>query len=70
MVHSSKTKIYTSQVYEGAKKGDSYMMMELPQPILVCGDLMVEFFNKPRMMKKVGRIASNILVNIYNIICY
>ncbi len=53
MVHQLKVKIHMSQVYEGAKKGDQYLMMEMPTPLPLCGDIMVEFFNKPKMIKKV-----------------
>jgi len=27
--------------------------MALASPVVLCGDVMIEFFNKPRMMKKV-----------------
>lgn len=50
--HSKKNKLYTSRPYE-AKKGDDYLLMELDEPLpLLCGDILVEFFNKPKMMKK------------------
>lgn len=46
-----KVKLYTSPVYE-VKRGLRVLYVELPQPIMVCGDIKVEFFNKPKMMKK------------------
>jgi hypothetical protein len=52
VVHQLKVKIHCSQIHEGAKKGDQYVMMELPTPLPLCGDIMIEFFNKPKMMKK------------------
>ena len=54
VVYQNKVKLYTSPVYEGAKRGDTGLYMELEQPQPVCGDVMIEFFNKPKMsMKKV-----------------
>ena len=44
---------YRSRVFERANKKDRHIDMVLPSPIVLCGDVMIEFFNKPRMMKKV-----------------
>jgi hypothetical protein len=41
-------------VFDRVKKGDTSLLMELKQPLIVCGDVMVEFFNKPKMMAKVS----------------
>ena len=51
----NKEKLYSSSIYEGAKKGDPYYVMKIPKPVPVCDDIMVEFFNKSKMPKKVGR---------------
>jgi len=40
-------------VFERANKKDRYIDMALASPVVLCGDVMIEFFNKPRMMKKV-----------------
>jgi len=53
VVHNLKVKVFTSPIYDTAKKGDTTQYLELEQPVPVCGDVMVEFFNKPKMMKKV-----------------
>jgi len=41
-------------VYDRVKKGDISLQMVLTQPVIVCGDVMVEFFNKPKMLSKVS----------------
>uniref|UniRef100_T1INW1 Amine oxidase domain-containing protein n=1 Tax=Strigamia maritima TaxID=126957 RepID=T1INW1_STRMM len=47
-----KVKLFASPVHE-VKRGAKYFRADLPQPIMVCGDIKVEFFNKPnKMMKK------------------
>ena len=53
VVHHLKVKVFTSVTYDTAKKGDTTQFMELVQPLPVCGDVMIELFNKPKMMKKV-----------------
>jgi len=50
--HPSSTQ-YRSGVYERANKKDRHIDMNLTSPVAVSGDVMIEFFNKPRMMKKV-----------------
>jgi len=45
---------YRSPVYDRVKKGDISMLMVLSQPVVVYGDVMIEFFNKPKMLSKVG----------------
>jgi len=45
---------YRSPVYDRAKKGDISLVMVLTQPVIVYGDVMIEFFNKPKMLAKVG----------------
>lgn len=59
MISSGKTKIYTSTVYEGAKKGSQVLSMVLDKGQMISGDIMVEVFNKPKMMKKVGLIFTS-----------
>ena len=44
---------YRSGVHERANKKDRHIDMALASPVVLCGDVMIEFFNKPRMMKKV-----------------
>jgi len=51
--HPSATH-YRSGVFERANKRDRHIDMELSVPVVLCGDVMIEFFNKPRMMKKVS----------------
>ena len=53
VVHHQQVKIHTSEVFEGAKKGDKYIPMEQKKPVPVCDDILIEFFNKPKMTRKV-----------------
>ena len=53
VIHQGKTKIYTSKAHEGHKKGGNVVEMDLEKPLPIYGDVMIEFFNKPKMMKKV-----------------
>ena len=53
-VFREKNKIFQSHVYEGAKKGEPEFIMSLPRPLAVCGDIMIQFFHKQKMAKKVG----------------
>jgi len=45
--------------YPRTKKSEDYhassLLLTLKRPLLVTGDVIVEFFNKPKMMKKVLR---------------
>ena len=54
-----KTEVYRSEVYDKVKKGDSFILMELKEtrPVVVA-DVMIEFYNRPKMMAKVGHISS------------
>ena len=52
-VHQLKVKVYSSPVYDGISKGDSSYYMSVQNPVPLCGDIKVEFFNKTLMMKKV-----------------
>lgn len=52
--HHKKRKMYSSSVIEGVKKNDSQVLMEVNKPQLLCGDYMIEFFNKPKMSRKVS----------------
>jgi len=47
--------MYRSCVYERANKKDQHIDMTLSSPVILGGDVMIEFFNRPRMMKKVKR---------------
>lgn len=47
------TKIGTSQVNDLVKKGDTSVCIRLAKPLSVSGDVLVEFYNKPKMIKKV-----------------
>ncbi|KAK7484659.1 hypothetical protein BaRGS_00024067 [Batillaria attramentaria] len=51
-VHQWKVKVCTSPVYDGISKGDTSFPMWLPNPVPLCGDIKIEFFNKTLMMKK------------------
>jgi len=44
---------YRSEVFERTNKRDRHIEMVLSSPVVLGGDVMVEFFNKPKMMKKV-----------------
>ncbi|KAK7113804.1 phosphatidylinositol 3,4,5-trisphosphate 3-phosphatase and dual-specificity protein phosphatase PTEN-like [Littorina saxatilis] len=51
-VHQLKVKVYSSPVYDGISKGDSSYYMRVENPVPLCGDVKIEFFNKTMMMKK------------------
>ncbi|XP_028408520.1 phosphatidylinositol 3,4,5-trisphosphate 3-phosphatase and dual-specificity protein phosphatase PTEN-like isoform X2 [Dendronephthya gigantea] len=51
-VWQSKVKIYSSKSQESASKGADNICFNLPQPLPVCGDIKVQFFNKDRFGKK------------------
>lgn len=51
-VHQLKVKVHTSPVYDGITKGDTSYTMWLQNPVPLCGDIKIEFFNKTLMMKK------------------
>jgi len=52
-IHHPLVTHYRSRVFERANKKDRHIDMVLASPVVLCGDVMIEFFNKPRMMKKV-----------------
>ncbi|XP_077999003.1 phosphatidylinositol 3,4,5-trisphosphate 3-phosphatase and dual-specificity protein phosphatase PTEN-like isoform X2 [Glandiceps talaboti] len=52
VVSQQKVKIYSSQTYEGIKKGDKYIICDIPQPLPICGDIKIEFFHKTNMLTK------------------
>ncbi|XP_022238857.1 phosphatidylinositol 3,4,5-trisphosphate 3-phosphatase and dual-specificity protein phosphatase PTEN-like isoform X1 [Limulus polyphemus] len=51
VVYQLNVKLYTSPVIE-FRKGSKFLHFEIPQSILVCGDIKIDFYNKPKMMKK------------------
>ncbi|XP_013773015.1 phosphatidylinositol 3,4,5-trisphosphate 3-phosphatase and dual-specificity protein phosphatase PTEN-like isoform X1 [Limulus polyphemus] len=51
VVYQLKVKLYTSPVID-FKKSSKFLHFEIPQSIPVCGDIKIEFYNKPKMMKK------------------
>ena len=55
---------YRSPVYDRMKKGDLSLLMVLSQPVIVCGDVMVEFFNKPKMLAKVCFCIRSLYVRV------
>ncbi len=52
------TKVGSSQVDDLVKKGDTSVCIRLTKPLSVSSDVLVEFFNKPKMMKKVIAVLS------------
>ncbi|XP_064600647.1 phosphatidylinositol 3,4,5-trisphosphate 3-phosphatase and dual-specificity protein phosphatase PTEN-like [Liolophura sinensis] len=52
VVYQFKVKIYTSPIFESPRRGESNMYLDVPQPLPVCGDIKIDFYNKPKMMKK------------------
>ncbi|KAL3875761.1 hypothetical protein ACJMK2_033679 [Sinanodonta woodiana] len=51
-IYQSKVKLYSSPVYE-TKKGDRDVVMELENHVMVCGDILIQFFKKQHhRMKK------------------
>ena len=69
---ASKVKLGSSPTYEGqASKGGAELEMVLPSPIIICGDVCVDFFHKPpRIGKKIMYFMyiSSIYQNVLNII--
>ncbi|KAK6171573.1 hypothetical protein SNE40_019730 [Patella caerulea] len=51
-IYHSQVKVFSSPVYEGVKKGESSFYMPVTQPVPLCNDIMIEFVNKTKMMKK------------------
>lgn len=54
MISESSTKVFSSPVYE-VKKGSPSFHICLEQYIPLQGDIKVEFFNKPKMMRRVSQ---------------
>lgn len=55
VICNPKVKHYTSEVFDKAKKGDTVLLMKLDKdqrPPVVFADVLIEFFNKPKRMKK------------------
>ena len=53
VVSHKQVEHYRSPVYDRVKRGDLSLLMVPTQPVVICGDVMVEFFNKPKMLAKV-----------------
>ena len=53
VIRHPRVKHHQSEVYAKAKKGDKRLDMPLENPVVLCGDVMIEFYNKTKMMKKV-----------------
>lgn len=53
VIYLNKVKVYSSPVIEGVKKGDDHIWFPLSKPQLLCGDIMIKFYNKPKMSMKV-----------------
>ncbi|XP_076452730.1 phosphatidylinositol 3,4,5-trisphosphate 3-phosphatase and dual-specificity protein phosphatase PTEN-like [Babylonia areolata] len=51
-VHQLKVKVYSSPVYDSISKGESFYYMDVQNPVPLCGDIKIEFFNKTLMTKK------------------
>lgn len=51
IVYQLQSKLYQSPVIE-LKKGSKSLNFTIPQVLLVFGDIKIEFYNKPKMMKK------------------
>lgn len=52
VVRHPRVKHFTSAVYDKANKGDPYIDMVLDNPVVLCGDFVIEFFSRTKMMKK------------------
>jgi len=52
-VNHKRLEYYRSPVYDRVKRGDISLLMVLTQPVIVAGDIMVEFFNKQKRLAKV-----------------
>jgi len=44
---------FRSPVYDRVSKKDGNIDMILDSPVILSGDIMIEFYNKPKMMAKV-----------------
>ncbi|XP_071442577.1 phosphatidylinositol 3,4,5-trisphosphate 3-phosphatase and dual-specificity protein phosphatase PTEN-like isoform X2 [Hetaerina americana] len=51
VISESSAKIYSAMVHD-VKKGAPSIHIKIDQCVPLCGDIKVEFFNKPKMMKK------------------
>lgn len=56
VISESSTKVFSSPVYE-VKKGSPSFHIRLDQYIYLQGDIKVEFFNKPKMMRRVSYVT-------------
>ena len=52
VISESSTKVFQSPIYD-VKKGSTSFHIRLTEYIPLQGDIKVEFFNKPKMMRKV-----------------
>ncbi|XP_046407113.1 phosphatidylinositol 3,4,5-trisphosphate 3-phosphatase and dual-specificity protein phosphatase PTEN-like isoform X2 [Ischnura elegans] len=51
VISEERSKIYSDMVHD-VKKGDPSIHIKINKYVPVCGDIKVEFFNKPKMMRK------------------
>ncbi|XP_071483432.1 phosphatidylinositol 3,4,5-trisphosphate 3-phosphatase and dual-specificity protein phosphatase PTEN-like [Diadema antillarum] len=52
VIYQQKVKIFSSQAYEVSKRREKFVRCEVPLPVPICGDIKIEFFNKPNKLKK------------------
>ena len=52
VIHHLQVKMFTSSVYEPSPNANE-LFIPLERPVPICGDVMIEFYNKAKMMKKV-----------------
>jgi hypothetical protein len=61
VISESSTKVFSSPVYE-VKKGSPSFHICLDQCIPLQGDIKVEFFNKPKMIRRVSDLCVLLLL--------
>ena len=59
-VHQLKVKVYHSPVYDGITKNNQSYYMAVENPVPLCGDIKVEFYNKTKMMKKARKLYTQV----------
>lgn len=51
-VHQLKVKVHSSPVYDTIRKGETCFYMWVTNPVPLCGDIKIEFYNKTMMKQK------------------